>query len=245
MQARYTAVLALAGLGLACSTAGAAAPAAAPINATVTRVVDGDTIATTAGKVRLVQIDTPEVYGGAECYGSQASAAAKALLPVGTHVRLAIDPRLDRRDRYGRMLAYVWKGGSLVNLRLVQQGDAAPYFFSGDAGEYARAIFKAAVAARNAGAGLWGHCRGGAVPLRTNLSVATGPARAPKPAPRPTQSGAGATTGSCDPNYTGGCVPNVPYDLDCADIGFEVRVVGPDKNRFDGDGDGYGCESYG
>lgn len=50
--------------------------------------------------------------------------------------------------------------------------------------------------------------------------------------------------GSCDPNYTG-CVPLVDYDLDCADVGRAVEVLGVDIHRFDADGDGYGCESYG
>ncbi len=40
-------------------------------------------------------------------------------------------------------------------------------------------------------------------------------------------------------------MPIVPYDLNCADIGAMVTVVGDDPNRFDADGDGYGCESYG
>jgi hypothetical protein len=55
------------------------------------------------------------------------------------------------------------------------------------------------------------------------------------PAPQPKS--------NCDPNYNP-CVPNVSYDLDCADIGFSVTVVGSDPHRFDRDGDGYGCESY-
>jgi hypothetical protein len=38
-------------------------------------------------------------------------------------------------------------------------------------------------------------------------------------------------------------VPNSPSDLDCADIGFPVRVIGSDPYRLDGDGDGVGCES--
>lgn len=54
----------------------------------------------------------------------------------------------------------------------------------------------------------------------------------------------GFTNVSCDPNYSG-CVPLVDYDLDCADIGRAVEVVGVDVNRFDADGDGYGCETYG
>ena len=58
------------------------------------------------------------------------------------------------------------------------------------------------------------------------------PPAAPQPAP---------PAASCNPNYTP-CVPNVPYDLDCADIGFTVHVIGVDVYRLDGDGDGLGCE---
>jgi hypothetical protein len=58
-----------------------------------------------------------------------------------------------------------------------------------------------------------------------------------KPAPAP------KVTSNCDANYSG-CVPVVSYDLDCRDIGFSVRVLGYDRHNFDGDNDGYGCESY-
>ena len=51
-------------------------------------------------------------------------------------------------------------------------------------------------------------------------------------------------TPSCAPNYRGYCVPIVAYDLDCPDIGHQVYVIGVDIHRFDGDGDGVGCESY-
>jgi micrococcal nuclease len=51
------------------------------------------------------------------------------------------------------------------------------------------------------------------------------------------------STGGCDPNYTP-CVPQVPYDLDCKDIGFSVTVIGYDVHGFDRDKDGWGCESY-
>jgi endonuclease YncB( thermonuclease family) len=54
----------------------------------VDHVADGDTITLTNGqRVRLVQIDTPEVYFGVECYGERASAMTKRLLPEGTRVR--------------------------------------------------------------------------------------------------------------------------------------------------------------
>lgn len=68
------------------------------------------------------------------------------------------------------------------------------------------------------------------------VARATAPPASPPPAP-PSQSA------SCDPNYTG-CVPNVPYDLDCADVGHSVQVIGGDPHGFDGDGDGSGCETY-
>lgn len=47
----------------------------------------------------------------------------------------------------------------------------------------------------------------------------------------------------CAPGYSP-CVPNVAYDLDCKDIGFSVEVTGADPYGFDGDGDGYGCETW-
>lgn len=64
--------------------------------------------------------------------------------------------------------------------------------------------------------------------------------------PSSTGGGTAATPSNCDPNYSGFCVPNVPYDLDCADIQHVVYVIGYDRHGFDGnDNDGIGCESYG
>ena len=204
-------------------------------------VADGDTVVLRSGeRIRLVQIDTPEVYGATECYGPRASADTKAILPAGTRVRIVTDPRLDQRDRDGRTLAYVWKGGLLVNLRLVATGDAAPYFYDGDRGEYANRIFEAAVAARNAGRGLWGHCLRGAVPLRPTRGVATGPVRA---VTAQFSASAQKPAAGCNPNYTP-CVRNSATDLDCAQVGHEVKVIGRDVYHLDADGNGYGCERF-
>ena len=203
----------------------------------VDHVADGDTLVLRGGEtIRLVQIDTPEVYGDSECYGSQASALAKTILPPGTRVRIATDARLDQVDRDGRTLAYVWKGSSLVNLRLVREGAAAPYFYSGAEGSYAAQFLRAAVTARKAHRGLWGHCKNGSVPLRATRGVATGPVHA---TPKVSVQGA-----ACNPNYTP-CVPNSATDLNCPDIGHAVKVVGTDVYRLDREGDGSGCESYG
>jgi endonuclease YncB( thermonuclease family) len=127
----------------------------------IDHVADGDTIDLTNGaNVRLVQIDTPEVYFGAECYGPRASAIAKRLLPYGTKVRLAADPATDRVDRYGRLLRYVIRArdGLNVNVYLVRIGAAAPYFYDGQRGRYAALLDRLARRARALHLGLWGAC---------------------------------------------------------------------------------------
>lgn len=47
---------------------------------------------------------------------------------------------------------------------------------------------------------------------------------------------------ACDPNYSG-CVPDPGYDVDCAEVGETVRVIGTDIDGLDADGDGYGCDA--
>jgi micrococcal nuclease len=126
-------------------------------SAVVARVLDGDTIVLTSGEhVRLVQIDSPEK--GSECYGEAASALTRRLLPPGTRVRIEPDPSLDRVDRYGRQLAYVWTGDEDVNLRLVREGAAGVWFFDGKRGRYANALLQAAERARADRKGLWRTC---------------------------------------------------------------------------------------
>src|SRR5262249_51169552 len=76
--------------------------------ARIDHVADGDTVDLTNGqRVRLVQIDTPEVYFTPECYGRQASNVTKRLLPPGTLVRLTAEPATDAIDRFGRLLRYL------------------------------------------------------------------------------------------------------------------------------------------
>ena len=222
---------------LVAAWAATAPPAGAEI-ATVQRVVDGDTLVLQGGaRVRLLQIDSPEV-GSGECYSRAARRALLRLVPEGSTVRLDADPALDRRDRYGRLLRYVTRNGVNVNLRLVANGSAAPYFYRGERGRWADALLTAAHRARRARVGLWGACP------RTRLDpergVDTGPGTPP---PRPATPA--PTDGPCDPNYAGACVPVVPYDLDCADIGRPVTIVGTDVHNLDGDGNGRGCEAYG
>jgi endonuclease YncB( thermonuclease family) len=109
----------------------------------IDHVSDGDTVVLRNGQhVRLVQIDTPEVFFGRECYGRAASLRTKTLLLPGTRVRLLLEPATDRVDQYGRLLRYVVRvrDGVNVNIRLVAVGAAAPYFYRHRRGKYANRL---------------------------------------------------------------------------------------------------------
>lgn len=126
--------------------------------ASVERVGDGDSFELHGGKrVRLVQIDAPEL-GEGECYAEQATQLLRALLPPGREVKLEADPVLDATDRYGRLLRYVFAGGVNVNVEVVRQGAAAPYFHAGDEGRYAGALLDAVDEARRERRGMWAVC---------------------------------------------------------------------------------------
>lgn len=195
----------------------------------IERVIDGDTIVLTTGRhVRLVQIDAPELSSG-ECYATASRSTLARLLPPGTRVRLELDPRLDHVDRYGRTLAYVRKGAENVNMTLVARGAASVWFYEGVRGRYASQLMSAARAAKAAKRGLWKACPG--TKLDPLNGVSTGTAR--------------ASSGSCDQSYPDDCIPPPPPDLDCVDIRHKLRTRPPDSHHFDGDHDGWGCESYG
>ncbi len=95
---------------------------------TLTSVVDGDTIDTSAGKVRLIGIDTPEV--GAWGY-DQATAELSAFLATGALTLVAVDLR-DDTDRYGRLLRYVQVGGKDAGAHMIETGWAIAKYDSRD-----------------------------------------------------------------------------------------------------------------
>ena len=124
------------------------------IPAHVTRHTDGDTFWLSGiGKVRLIGVDTPEVYGEVECYGREASAFVKRLLPLGTRVTYSLD--VEERDRYGRALAYVYTAdGRFLNLLLVRRGYAQPLTIPPN-DRFADRFVAAARRARSRRVGLW------------------------------------------------------------------------------------------
>jgi micrococcal nuclease len=120
----------------------------------VTKHTDGDTLWLSGiGKVRLIGVDTPEVYGGVECYGREASAFVERTVPLGSEVRYRLG--VDERDHYGRALAYVWlRDGRFLNRLLVANGFAQPLTVPPNV-EYEDVFVQAARHAREAGRGLW------------------------------------------------------------------------------------------
>jgi endonuclease YncB( thermonuclease family) len=203
-------------------------PEAPGVPATVTRVVDGDTIEVDfEGKsldVRLIGIDTPETVDPSEpvgCYGPAASRFTTNELE-GEHVRLEFD--VERLDQYERTLAYVWLGDELFNETLVARGFATVTTYPPNV-KYVDRFLSAQRDARSHERGLWG-------------AVCN--------EPEPVSTGGGGGGRECDPSYPTVCIPPYPPDLDCDDVPFSFfEVKPPDPHDFDSDDDAdlIGCES--
>jgi micrococcal nuclease len=125
-------------------------------------VSDGDTVRVRLDsgrveRVRYIGIDTPETVkpdAPGECYAERARDFNERL--VGDRdVRLELD--VEERDRYGRLLAYVYAGGAFVNAELVRAGYAEPLTVPPNV-RHVTAIRRLARDARRHGRGLWRAC---------------------------------------------------------------------------------------
>ncbi len=143
------------------------APPARAFHSRVTRVVDGDTVVLTnldvgyldhqtAGRhARLIGINTPEVFGSVECFGRIASNFTLATL-LGRDV--LVDYDVDRVDRYGRALVYIWlPDGSFFNATLVAKGFASQETVPPNV-RYADLFSRLVTQARDHNLGLWRSC---------------------------------------------------------------------------------------
>ncbi|MBC7217855.1 MAG: thermonuclease family protein [Candidatus Caldatribacterium sp.] len=122
----------------------------------VARVIDGDTIELANGeKVRYIGINTPELHHpqkGVEYFAREAYEANRRMVE-GKRVRLEFD--VQRRDRYGRLLAYVYVDDIMVNEWLVANGYAQVATYPPNV-RYAERFLKLEEEARRLGIGLWG-----------------------------------------------------------------------------------------
>ncbi|MFQ5751275.1 MAG: thermonuclease family protein [bacterium] len=144
-------------------------------HAFISRVIDGDTIeveigdpSTSSGRdpstssgyrdrIRYIGIEAPELVHPerpVECFAREAAARNRELVE-GKAVRLERD--ISDRDKYGRLLRYVWVDDAMVNLKLVEEGYASAVTFPPDV-KYADLFLNAERRAREAKRGLWERC---------------------------------------------------------------------------------------
>ena len=193
----------------------------------VIKVIDGDTIKLENGEVvRYIGIDTPETVHPSkpvQCFGREASNKNKELVE-GKLVRLEKD--ITDRDKYGRLLRYVWVGDLFVNDYLVRQGYAYVYTYPPDV-KYSEQFVQAQQEARENNRGLWAVCL-------DQKAVEKKPSR------------------STEPTLPKGeiiCSHNV---YNCSDFSTQAEAqsvfeycggVTNDIHRLDADKDGLACES--
>ncbi len=169
----WTAVILLLGLALALAQqrgwlqdAGQAAVANQPGSYSINHFIDGDTIAIDMNgaveTVRMIGVDTPETHKPntpVQCYGPAAAAYTKnSITAAGGRVRLVSDSLSTDRDRYDRLLRYVYlANGQLLEDNLIKNGYGFyyPYFPFTKAGQFA-ADQQAAQANKR---GLWANCQ--------------------------------------------------------------------------------------
>jgi micrococcal nuclease len=202
---------------------------------TVTRVVDGDTIDISPSvegrsRVRLIGMDTPEVYFGTQPYGPEASAFAKRELD-GERVNLELD--VQKIDPYGRLLAYVYlPDGRMFNETLLREGYAQVATFPPNV-KYQDRFLEAQREARAENRGLWGLSA-------SELCQQTDRGN-----------GIGGGCSDSDSRSVGGSASagsGTDSNLDCASFTYQedaqrvLKQDPSDPNYLDGDGDGVACE---
>lgn len=164
---RVAVVAALLGSAVWGSTVGGTPPTGFP--ATVVRALDGDTIevivgagrATRPETVRMLGVDTPETHHPrkpVECFGPEAAAYTAGRLRPGDRVRLEQD--VERRDRYGRLLAHVVVDGHRFGDELLRLGYARLLVIAPN-GRHAREMLRVELEARAERRGRWGACGSG------------------------------------------------------------------------------------
>lgn len=214
--------------------------------ATVTRIVDGDTMDVefadgVTETVRLVGVDTPETSLGNvtpdEYEGFSDTQAARDHLYEwggeaeafvtdeigGQEVRVVFDPDGDRRGGFGRLLAHLYAGETNVNLALLEGGYARVY----DSTFRLRSEFDAAEeAARSNGVGLWGFSGEAGTEMEPETEIGSETVEGVEAPPLPEDG-----------------------DYDCGDFDTQEQAQAvldddpSDPHGLDADGDGVPCES--
>jgi micrococcal nuclease len=135
----------------AVNDSGPSHPVGATFACNVARIVDGDTVeCTPAGRIRLIAIDAPELSQAP--FGAEAAATLAAFILQGSDVLLEQD--VEAHDKYGRLPAYVWRGVTLVNWRMIREGEAVLLTYPPNV-QYVESFTDAQRRAREENRGLW------------------------------------------------------------------------------------------
>ena len=125
------------------------------MTATVTSVIDGDTVVIDDGeRVRYLMVDATELSSD-DCWSTEARQANSDLV-LSKEVELEFD--VDRRDMFDRLLAYVTVDGVEVNTRLVERGFACVLHIPPNGNDRLSEFEALETAARDANRGVWGQC---------------------------------------------------------------------------------------
>ena len=210
-------------LGAALILPAATAPASAAsskINwtkAKVVRWVDGDTVVTTKGTIRVIGVDTPET---GTCGAATATRLANKAAPKGSVIKLGNPRSVVNRDRYNRKLRYVVRKstGVDVSAKQIRKGSKARYDSKDGYDWHPRQAKYRRLDRNNPDY----KCGGSTAPTTpTAPSTNTWQERANQP------------------------VSATNPDINCGDIPTQykpIRITGPDYHRLDADGDGWGCD---
>ena len=219
----------------------------------VVKVIDGDTVAVEInGKketIRLIGIDTPETVDPrkpVECFGIEASNKAKEIL-TGKSVKLEADSIVGERDKYGRLLRYIFlEDGTNFNKMMISEGYAYEYTYNSPY-KYQDEFKQAEKEAKEAKEGLWadGVCESNdthpvttndssVVPITTTTSAPVTPAVINNTTSN-TECYCASNTYNCGDFQTHQEAQNL---YDCC-----LQKVGVDIHRLDRDKDGSACES--
>ena len=189
----------------------------------VVSVVDGDTFDISPAirgmdRVRMIGVDTPEVYGGTEPCGPEASEYTTRHLE-GRRVTLGVGE--DPEDPYGRLLAWVWINNQMFNKMLVSEGLAEAVSYPPNT-RYDQKLAQAEALARTPAC---------ADASQSASASQTASATASPSANPPEGSGGGDSR-----------LHNGVDDVNCSDLSGPVTVDAADEDNLDADGDGTACE---
>jgi len=214
----------------------------------VTKVIDGDTIMVDIGgtieTIRLIGVDTPETVDPRKpvmCFGKEASVMMKRLVEE-KNVILEIDSTQDNRDKYNRLLRYVYlEDGTLVNKKIIEDGFGFEYTYD-ISYKYQTEFKEAQKLAETNKVGLWadGACPT-AIPTVKSVSIIK-----PTSTTKPTKmtvpikiinsvKNIFPVSGTCDCSKTCGQMKT------CDEAYFQLKNCG--CSARDADGDGVPCES--